>query len=89
MALTNAWLIYKKATKKTLSIKIFKALICMDHLGLAVQLPAARRPSPRLATAPARGAHGLVSVGNADGSFIRRKCKICYDKYKLEGREAA
>ena len=89
MALTNAWLIYKKATNKTLSIKKFKELICMDHLGLAVQLTAARRPPPRSTTAPAGGVHGLVSVRNADGSCIRRKCKACYDKYKLEGREAA
>ena len=89
MALTNAWLIYKKATNKTLSIKTFKELICMDHLGLAVQLKAARRPPPRSTTAPAGGVHGLVSVRNADGSCIRRKCKACYDKYKLEGREAA
>ena len=44
MALTNAWLIYKNATNKTLSIKTFKELICMAHLGLAVQLTAARRP---------------------------------------------
>lgn len=84
VAVVNAWVLYKRATKKKIQIRAFRDILAANLLGHEQH-----SETPRVPTSTTTYHHLAVRIGENEKK-IRRKCSICYSKLqKTSGRIVA
>ena len=72
IAITNAWVVYKKLTGKSMKLKAFKESIVLSLL----QIPNLKPYDPK----PKRVKHLLLEKLNEEGKKVMRRCRKWYEK---------